>query len=467
MKSNTIFGLMAVLLLVMFVTGGLWAQELKLDGYLNGGLGVVVNDSNKEGEDAYFKAFGVDGESNGYRFRLNGSYTNEAKNAGAKFRLQSQRNLTVSSPVTIKGTAEEGEDTGVNDHTHDINGSGSASNNTGYFSLPYAYGWVSFLDNKIILNGGIVNEGTWQTGDFWLASDVVGDGLGALLKVTPIKGLDLGFGTYVLNLQSSGNNNVFNIGGNLPNFANAVTKTGDAKYTYHAAYTMPGLLYVGASFRWKNKAGGNGTSIAKGYVYDGMDESSRLIGEIRYLGVKGLTAIAAASFDKIEDFDNAGNSILSETFGYKINDNINAGLNAVQFLYNRTDNDNKKVDMDPGLLFNLWGSYAINNIVPRLDLVYFMGGQSKMAKSDHQWERKGFANVMKSKDEDDKYSVFSIRPSVKFNLDGRTFLEIGDMINIDTAPKSKADQYVYADRDDAKKESLISNVFYIDVKVSF
>jgi hypothetical protein len=162
--------------------------------------------------------------------------------------------------------------------------------------------------------------------------------------------------------------------------------------------------------------------------------------------------------------------MFSETFGYKL-DSLNAGLNAVQFLYNREAND-KKVDYNPGLLFNLWASYAFDTVVPRLDLVYFMGGQSKLAAGNmsssapnvgSQWERRGFANVAKAKDAEDDYSVFSIRPSVKFNLDGRTFLEIGDMINLDSAAKDGT----YKDSGDANKKSLFTNVFYVDIKFSF
>ncbi|MCL2881257.1 MAG: hypothetical protein FWF29_13525, partial [Treponema sp.] len=229
MKNKLILALPIILLLTM--SGTAFTQELKFDGYINSGLGLINSDT--DGDKGHVKAFGVDSESNGYRFRLNGSYTNEAKNAGAKFRIQSQRDLSKS----------------------------------GYFSLPYAYGWVSFLDNKLTLNGGIVNEPTWQTGDFWLTYDVVGDGLGALLKATPVNGLDLGFGAYVLNPQSGANNNMLNIGGSLPNFANAIPAAGDVKYSYHAAYTLADTFRVAASFRWKNKAGGNGTVVASGYKY--------------------------------------------------------------------------------------------------------------------------------------------------------------------------------------------------------
>jgi hypothetical protein len=176
-------------------------------------------------------------------------------------------------------------------------------------------------------------------------------------------------------------------------------------------------------------------------------------------------------FEKLEAFEKRGNITLSETFGYKIA-NLNVGLNAVQFLYNRTDANDNKVDYNPGLLFNPWVSYTIDKIVPRLDLAYFMGGQSKTANAkpyasnsqwNPQWERRGFAAVAKAKDADDDYSVFSARPSVKLNVDNRTFIEIGDMINYDIATKDSA----YGDSKDAKKNSLFTNVFYIDVKCSF
>jgi hypothetical protein len=442
MNNRKIFGL-ALLLLLMAAAGGLWAQELKFDGYLNSGLGVVVTD--KEGEDAYIKAFGVDSESNGYRFRLNGSYTNEAKNAGARLRLQSQRR------------ADRG----------------------GLFSLPYAYGWVGFFDSKLTLTGGLVMDGTWETVD-WYWIDDQGEGLGLLLKAEPVKGLNLGIGAYAISQQSGGSNNILSIGNssstgyNLPNFGDIKLKPEDAKYTFNAAYTMPDTFRLGVSFRTKNRAAWTGVTAADinndGYGYSGREESSQLIGEFRLLAVKGLTAVVVGVLDNLDEFSDKGNIFLSETFGYKVNDDLNLGFNAAQFLYNRVDANDDKVDADPGLLFNLWGSYAFGSVVPRLDLVYFLGGQSKTA----QWERRGFeaqgglpggptGNYGRKDNDEDDNSVFSVRPSVKINVDSRTFLEIGDIINLDSSTKEGA----YADKDDAKKSTLLTNVFYVDVKFSF
>jgi len=436
MKKFLVF---AALLFVM--SAAVFAQELKFDGYLNSGLGVVSND--KDGDDPYFKAFGVDSESNGFRFRLNGSYTNEAKNAGVKFRLQSQRTISA----------------------------------TGYLSIPYLYGWLNFFDNKLTLTGGLVDDGTWTSADWWINDDT-GEGLGLLLKGEPIKGLNLGVGAYTISQQSGGNNNALLVEKDgdsktktLPNFGDIMLKPDSLKYTFNAAYTMPDTFRLGLIYRTQNKAGwtaDRALDIDK-YGYGGQEESAMMQVELRLLMVKNLTAVIVGKFDKLQkndatSFDKNGNITFSETFGYKM-DSLNFGLNAVQFMYNRQEND-KKVEYSPGLLFNPWVTYTLDKIVPRLDLVYFLGGQSKTA-SGSQWERKGFATVARAKEAEDDYSVFSLRPSVKINLDGKTFLEIGDMINIDMASKNKKGEYPYADSKNTEKTSLFTNVFYTDVKFSF
>jgi len=452
--------LILIALMISVSAGIVFAQELKFDGYLNSGMGVVYDD-NKD-HDTYVKAFGVDSESNGYRFRLNGSYTNQDKNAGVKFRLQGQRTMDLA----------------------------------GYLSMPYLYGWMGFLENKITLTGGLVDDSTWTSADWWWNDDT-GEGLGLLFKAEPVKGLNLGVGAYTISQQSGGSNNVlrisplnknssneYSMGDNrLPNFGELMLKPKDLKYTFNIAYTVPDVLRLGAIFRTKNKAGWDKSrytistdklsySETDEYGYGGREESMFLQTELRLLAVKNLTAVAVGVFEHLQDFDSRGNIIISETLGYKA-DKLNFGLNAVQFLYNRTAKilsssalNDDKVEMNPSLLFNPWISYSFDKVVPRLDLVYFMGGQSKMAntsQSSQQWERKGFATVAKAKEAEDDYSVFSVRPSIKINLDGKTFLEIGDMINYDMATKDGA----YKTKDDADKKTLLSNVFYIDVKFSF
>ena len=430
MKKKRIFSAAVLLLLTAVV---MYAQELKFDGYFNSGLGIVY--TTHADTDTFLKAFGVDSEQNGYRFRLNGSYTNEEENAGVKFRLQSQSRL------------DQG----------------------GYFSLPFVFGWMRFLNDVVYLAGGIVDDTAWQTADWWINDDA-GEGLGALLKLAPVTGLNLGCGAYLISQQAAGSNNIFilNLGSVLPNYGSITPKIADAKYVFSVSYTMPDLFYLGASFRLKNKAGWNGTidTDIYGYIYDGRQESSQLIGEFRFLGLENLTAVAAASLDNIQEFDTEGNVIISQTFMYELN-RMTLGLNAAEFMYNRKNLFGKKIPYKPGLVFNLWGTYTISKFIPRLDLVYFFGGQSKAGgDGTFMWHRRGYVNypVYKINTNDNRSrSVFGFRPSVRFDLTSGASVEIGDIFNYDFANYDGA----YGDSGDPKKRSLISNVVYIDYKWTF
>jgi len=386
----------AITLMTVLLAGTAFAQ-LRFDGYFNSGLGLVIREAD---DDVKLRAFGVDSEQPGLRFRLNGSYQNEERTAGFRFRMQAQ--TTTAS---------------------------------GYLSLPFAFGWVNFMDSMFSLNAGIIEDSTWTTGDWWLASDSVSDfaGLGTLLKVTPIEGLTLGAGAYFIGRNGGGANNTLQTPGAL----GTSVDIDKARYTVHAAYTMKDTFRFGGSFRTEghvNHAAENKSTTSMAYL------------DFRLLAIKDLTSVISARFNRLEDFnaDHAtasGEMIFSETFAYKM-DNLNFGLNAVQFINNAANMKDQ-----PGLLFNLWGSYAFDNIIPRLDLVYFLNGRSNFnANAEGAYHRKGFAYTG-TKD----MSVFSIRPSVRINLDSRTHIEIGDMLNIDT----NADG------------SQLNNVFYIDFRWSF
>jgi len=418
--------------LIIFLTStALFAQNLTFGGYLNSGLGLVMAGD----EDPFLKVFGVDSESNGYRLRLNGNYQNEAKNAGFRLRLQSQRTLSFTST----GNAAAGTAAGTDDHTHSV----SVSGNHMYLSVPYAYGFANFFDNKLSFSAGIVDDSTWQTADWWFNDDA-GEGLGVLMKLNLIEGLSIGFGAYTVTQLSGGSNNV------LARNINSRPYLEDAKYTIGASYTLKDVFYIGATFRTESKAGGD-TKIAANAIDDARS-SSLLVGDLRILAVKGLTAVIAVAADNLQDFNNSGLMFISETFAYKINDEFNLGLNAVQFLYQDA--------RDMGMLFNLWGSYAFGIIVPRLDLVYFINGTSHNATTaeasvNPNYHRRGYVPSSVAAE----YSVISIRPSVRINLDNRTHLEIGNVTHIDMAKENIKNWN--------DSGSRITNVFYLDVRWNF
>jgi hypothetical protein len=396
-----------------------------------------VNDheGNKKTADTKVYAFGVHSEQSGYRFRLNGSFTNQAGNAGARFRFQAQSKFDL-----------------------------------GAFSLPYAYGWVSFLNNIFTVNGGLVDSGAWESGGAILNEDL-GEGLGALVKISPLDGLDLGLGAYVISQQGSGDNNkVIVSGSSSSDFSKLDIGLDRLKYTLNTAYAMPDVFKATLVFRTNNQAG-NADSYQnvdrEDEKFDGREESARMIVGARLLAVKDLTAIVEADIDKLEDYGDNGVFNLYETVGYKLG-NLGFGLNAAEYFRMA-----EKTDM--GIHFNPWVSYSIDSIVPRLDLNYFLAGTALVTGTTYddsgsitgdalpqgKYHRKVFAYKNNGTDTDN-FSVFAIRPSVTFNVDSKTFVEIGDLIAIANGPEG-----AFGDAGDPKKASNLSNVFYIDFKWSF
>lgn len=424
--------------LAFTAAGAVFAQEIKFDGYFNSGLGIISTDTTvlngggpgTKTADTKIVPFGVDSEQPGYRFRLNGSVTNEEGTAGAKFRFQAQSTFA-----------------------------------QGAFSFPYAYGWVSFLNKIFTVSGGLVDDSTWSSGGAILDDDV-GEGLGVLLKVSPLDGLNLGAGAYLISQQSGGNNNVLIIPGGGNAFGSIDIPLNRLKYTFSAGYTAKDLFKTTLSYRTANQAGNAVSQYPdpNQESFAGRDETSKLIFSAHLLAVKNLTFVVEAEADKLEDtgLDRDKDNIdlnLYETIGYKTGD-LAFGLNAIQYF--RIEKD---VEYDTGLHFNPWVSYTIGAIVPRLDLNYFLAGRALTAPGasplpGNTYHREVFAYADNGKADD--LSVFAIRPSVKFNIDKNTFVEIGDLIALASGPTG-----AFGDAVNANKDSNFNNVFYVDFKWKF
>jgi hypothetical protein len=428
-------------ILVLAAAGGLVAQEFKFDGYFNSGLGIVsTNTKVPDGTDTKtadikLVPFGVDSEQAGYRVRLNGSYTNAEGTVGTKLRLQAQSKFDL-----------------------------------GALSIPYIYGWVSFLNKRITVNGGLVDDGTWNSGGF--LNDDTGEGLGALVKISPFADLNLGVGVYVITPKGGGDNNIIEVPAgsaastaSSSDFSSIDIPPDRIKYTLNAGYTLPDLFKATVSYRTQNQTGDRISRYddANSEVFAGS-ETAKLIFGFQLMAVQNLTAVVEAELDKLEDtgVDKEKDNVdfnLYETIGYKIG-NLSFGLNAVQYLKFEKD-----VDHDVGLHFNPWVSYAMGSIVPRLDLNYFRAGTALTKSGVNplpgvKYHRKVFA--YSDNGDTDDLSVFALRPSVKFNVDKNTAIEIGDLITFANGPEG-----AFADAEDPKKSSNLNNVFYIDLVWKF
>ena len=385
-----------VFLTIVSVTTFCFTQELKFDGYLNSGFGWWISD--KDGEDTLFQIYGVDSERNIGRFRLNGAFTNEKATGGLNFRIQAQHNGTTTESNIAAANA---------------------------LSLAFGYAWIKPF-SMLTIKCGLVDDGTWATGDVIYADDQ-GEGVGILLRLTPIKGLDFGAGGYAASYNSGSHNNFLGVPTKYQQ------KPDEFKYTFNAAYTMDKGFRLMLSGRLKNETGG-----------DSAQQTAHGLAELRILAVPNLTAVVVGELDNLDDFSDSGKINFYETIGYKVKD-LSFGLNAAQYISKMAGND------DPGLRFNPWISYAFNDgkIVPRLDAVYFFGGRSGGSSADYG---KGYHRKSFTADYDKDTFVVSARPSVKFNLDSRTVLEFGDSF-----------YYTKIKGGDA----VISNALYMDVTVRF
>ncbi|MDR2446592.1 MAG: hypothetical protein LBD58_04800 [Treponema sp.] len=421
------------IILAAATAGTAFAQEFKWDGYINSGLGLVMTDrqvpdgnGGVKNAEPYLTAFGVDSQQWGYRFRLNGSYTNEAKTAGVKLRLQGQSKTDKDSNAATKGELDSQSDPKTVTAITTINA-------IPVISLPIAYGWLTFFD-AFTLNAGIIDDSAWTAGGHM--TDDMGEGLGLSLKISPVSGLDLGIGAYAISSLGSGDNNTLAAGINKN-----VINVWNAKYTFNVGYTLPNAFKITATFRPKNDAGGSSN----------RDESMKASAGLRLLMVKDMTAIAEAYLDKLEEFDSKGAVTIFETLGYKIG-GLSFGLNAGEYIVI----DEKK---DFAVNFNPWVSYALGGIAPRLDVVCFLGGQPSGSSGTAEGSYPRIASYSATNNAKD--SVVGISPSVKFAIDGKTSLEIGDAVNFEQWHEN------HYGASGHKKNGKITNVFYIDVKWSF
>ncbi|MDR2211984.1 MAG: hypothetical protein LBO65_11060 [Spirochaetaceae bacterium] len=391
--------LISICITIAIAGAGLSAQELKWSGYFNSGLGLVHTDV--EDADPYLTAFGVDSGVYGYRFRLNGAYTNAAANAGVKFRFQSQY---VSNQL---------------------------------FSLPYVYGWFKPID-MLTLNGGLVDDGTWNSGGA-LLNDDVGEGLGVLAKLH-LGGLDAGLGAYLGSNGSGSNNHP------LANLKDNTIDPEDLKYVFSLGYTMEDVFKIVASLRTSSRTNGG---IDEFDIKKDTHNDQTILG-FKLMAVPKLTAVLEVKADHLYKFGDIGTLFIYETLGYDLGA-LDLGLNAGQYA-TQADKD------DLGLMFDPWVSYTLGKIVPRLDVLYFMAGKPSYVASTTggKGSSSGKYNFLNweaySPVWDSDYSVLAFRPSVKFNIDSNTSVEVGDIVNLETGP----------DKAYGGEDRRLTNIFYVD-----
>jgi hypothetical protein len=421
-----------VVLLILAVAGGAFAQGLTFTGELKSGLGIVYD---SVGETAYLEAFTKDGEQP-FQFRLHAAYANAEDTAGLKVRLQQR---------------------------------------TGTPTIDYAFGYLKAFSNILTVQGGKVDDGTFNSGGGILDADS-GEGVGANLLINPIDNLVIGLGAYAADnltnfsflssstttsltpvvledpagnpiLDANGDEQYGVVSSTTTTAAAGYPKTGKGKYTFGLSYTVPEIVKVVGTFRTKNTLTTNENS------------HNQLIAGVNVLALNsmGLKLVAEGRFTDIGEEKAVDLMDLDAfvTVGYTWNA-LNVGLN---FAFYKAGL-NSDISIDPVLAFWLYGSYAVTEkIVPRLDALIMLNSYNDnygLNGSQTQWHNKNFTRIAGVAGNTNQ-KLFAFRPSVALKIDANNSFEIGDYIGI----------HVNSNPVFNGKESLFSNVFYVDYVLKF
>jgi hypothetical protein len=352
------------------------------------------------GETAYLQAFSRDAEQP-FQLRLNGAYANEGDTAGLKFRFQQR---------------------------------------FGALSMAWAFGYINAFDNLLTLQGGLIDDGTFNSGGGILDADS-GEGLGTNILVRPIDNLVIGAGAYAAS------------GFGVP--AGGYQKSGDAKYTVGLSFTAPSIVKVVTSFRTKNTL----------VVSTDANSHNQLIAGINILALSDL-GLKLVLEGRVTDLgENADKDPMDldgfATIGYAQGP-LSLGLNAAFYKAGLNKPSASAIPDEPIMAFWLYGSYAVTeSIVPRLDALFMLNSYDDRyisANGQSSWHYKNFVkDAGTSSDKDQKLIAF--RPAVLLKMDANNSLEIGDYVGVHINAEK-----VFAGGD---KDTLISNVFYIDYVFKF
>ena len=370
-----------VLLLLAFVAGGLFAQ-FSFSGRVNTGV-------------ALYKFAGVDDMGAGLigrqlgtdtpRAELNFSGTNEAGTAGVAFRLRAA-------------------DFGFGDP-----------------AFRYAYGWLKGLDGMLEVRAGRIQGSDFDTMDTLSDGLTEFDGYGLQFYINPVDMFSVGLGVRSgeLDMITGGNYNAkgaltgantngwFGFGVHVDKMVDFAAQMSFGKVDEDLFWddddddTTPDVFLV---------------NMNKTFVNALVSASINAIPDV---GV-----IVSMAMNDLADFSDTGSMTFYEEFSYSAIENVSLNLAFVQSLAQWDNAD---------LYFRgaFWATYAMGNIVPRLDLNFVMGGTYEM--SSFYIAENSFG---KTYNKEQMFITFI--PSVQLKVTNRTFVDIGFIGGVDLTDDKKA-----------------------------
>jgi hypothetical protein len=339
-----------VVLLILAVAGGLFAQGLTLSGGLKTGLKVFSNggDGIDETTDTFVQMEHSGDDEN--RLDIGGIYT--AEDFGVKFNFRFTDSFESANRPQDMSEAIPGV---------------SVPKYSGKFALTNAYVWADFLRDIINVKAGQIDDGVWTSmGDKdWNLSN----GTGIRAEVKPIEGLNVGMafvvGTDPIALEDISNED------DAEDEADPDFLTGDAVDPFK------GNFFLGGSYSADKFAVSLAMAMfgkADDDLYrvdvDGDDELDNIVSHdftaifgINIKAVENLIAIIEGRLSFAEE-DDFGAAWFTQKVEYAINDKLSAGIIAHEkFLGADLSEAFVGEEGFATLMLKLYGKYAINEVL--------------------------------------------------------------------------------------------------------
>jgi hypothetical protein len=338
-----------ILLLILAVAGGAFAQEsaVKISGSVNTGLENVYRTTDTEdwqGEKETtqdFYPYAHDADVNNIRADVNVD-------------AEVDENVSVHTKFRYEGSL---------------------------LAVPYAYGKVTAF-NIVDIYGGLVDNGAWATaGD---KADDVGEGLGGLVQIRPIEGLNVGFGVY--DVTGKGNSTIFL----------------DTTFTYGASYTMADTFRAEISGKTQGQ------------------KMQALFAGAEIFAIPNLGLALEVWSDTLSSTDT----------GWTIDEKVSYDLGALDFgvtLWQFINLPNFGVaenvlgtlrgsweEYSLGIKGNIWASYELGAFVPKLEIYGGLGGISADGIASTGW----FVNTNTGRPIEEKLTAIYLggKPSITWNV---------------------------------------------------
>lgn len=345
-----------VILLILAVAGGLFAQDVKVGGQIKTGLLIDAPNGTKGQTVGLYN----DGDD-GYVTRLDLNFSLTKEDYGVVVGL---RNDWLGGP--------DGKEHTVFDTSGNPTGTAYAQDST--FGIYNAYVWADFAKDLVKLTFGVIDDGVWKTeGDEGFG---VATGNGLRVEVKPITGLNAGI---FLTVPDAGED----YGPYEYPFKYFLPETAiGAGYEADLFNVALGVKFDsnGDEFAGDNPTDGTGNGFdtagtPPGSVQSDIDEASRNGGQRAYLGfsvkaIENLKLVFEGQLYNLGAYSDVGFGWLDEVVEYATG-KITAGLVATQYFYSSplaewAANDvggNADEKASFYLKFKPYGEYAVNDAV--------------------------------------------------------------------------------------------------------